>query len=174
VRSPHALWYHISYEMTAGIVVLYLAGYIHPLPIGSTYPPPKIYFLDSRPRRNRYGSLGSLTPEPLIVNNPIPPLHLTSKQLSVCLFLCHVTVSTFANSLDIRLSATTPHYQVGIVSPTPNADCCRPDPYSDNRDPHIVYHSLPPHLPIPTYSLENKLLLIHSLLGRGACAQCVR
>ena len=43
-----------------------------------------IYILDSRPRRTRYGLLGSLTPEPLFVNDPIPPLHAILTPVSVC------------------------------------------------------------------------------------------
>jgi len=71
---PHALWYHVSNEITAGIVALHLTGYIIP-PYRDSVSTSTIYVLNSRPRRNRYGLLGSLTPEPLFVNDPILPLH---------------------------------------------------------------------------------------------------
>ena len=49
-RPPHVLWYHISYEITASIVTLDLAGYIPP--------PYKILFLDSRPGQNKVWIVG--------------------------------------------------------------------------------------------------------------------
>jgi len=48
----------------------------------------KIYFLDSRPRRTRYGLLGSSTLEPLIVNYPIPP-----QNPSLNNYLCALSLS---------------------------------------------------------------------------------
>ena len=65
------------YEITAGIVTLHLTGYITP-PYIDSVSTSTIYVLDSRSRRNRYGLLGSLTPEPLFVKRPDPtttPLH---------------------------------------------------------------------------------------------------
>jgi len=55
----------------------------------------------------------------------------------------------------------------------PEVDCGRPDPYSVNRDPNIVYHSLPPHILISTIPLTIAFLSIFSLLERDACTQCV-
>ena len=85
----------------------------------------------------------------------------------------YINLSVVQFRFDVRVKGTILHYQVGIVgSSNSNVVCCRPDPYSENRGSNIAYHSLPPHLPIPMYSLENTFLLIFSLLGRGACAQC--
>ena len=55
------------------------------IPIQSMHPIPRFYLLDSRPRRTRTGCglLGSLTPEPLIVNDAIPPLHLGHSQMFI-------------------------------------------------------------------------------------------
>jgi len=79
----HVLWYHVSGEITAGIVALHLAGYITP-PYRDSVSTSTIYVHDSRPRRTGYGLLGSLTPEPLFVNDPILPLHPTLTPVSVC------------------------------------------------------------------------------------------
>jgi len=62
VGSPHALWYHVSYEITAGIVALRLAGYIHPLPIVSTYPTLKIYFPRLETSSNQVRIVGIVDP----------------------------------------------------------------------------------------------------------------
>jgi len=59
------------YEITAEIVTLYLNEYITP-PYIDFVSTSTIYVLDSRSCRNRYGLLGSLTPEPLFVKQPDP------------------------------------------------------------------------------------------------------
>jgi len=56
---------------------------------------------------------------------------------------------------------------------TPNANWCGPDPYSDSRNPNMVYRSLPPHLPLSSIPLKIAFLSIFSLLERDACTQCV-
>ena len=56
-----------------------LVGCIYPLPIRS-------YSLTRDLAKTRYGLLGSLTPEPLFVNDPTPILHLTHERASVYLF----------------------------------------------------------------------------------------
>jgi len=73
-----------SGEITAGIVTLHLAGYITP-PYRDSISTSTIYVLDSRPHQTRYGLLGSLSPEPLFANDPIPPLHPTPTPVSVCI-----------------------------------------------------------------------------------------
>ena len=138
MRSTHELWHHISYEIAAWIVALHLAGYMHPLPIGCTYPNSKMYFFDSRPRWTRYGSLGLLTPEPLIVNDPIPPLHLTPKQLSVCLFF--VTPETTFQHLYILTPLHCPQNTPPSISFTPPST---PPPHSipENSNLYPLSHA---------------------------------
>jgi len=66
--------------ITASIVVLHLAGCIYPLPIRS-------YSSTRDLVKTRYGLLGSLTPEPLFVNDPTPPPHLTLNEYLYCFSL---------------------------------------------------------------------------------------
>ena len=93
-KMPFTLpsYYH-SWEIVKCIVVSHsyeiITGIVTFISLGSTTPPYKILFLDSRTCQTRYGLLGSLTPEPLFVNDPIPPLHLTLKQVSVCTEILH-------------------------------------------------------------------------------------
>jgi len=102
-RSPHVLWYHISCEITASIVVLHLAGCIYPLPIRS-------YSSTRDLVKTRYGLLGSLTPEPLFVNDPTPPLHLTLNEYLYDLsWSCKKLLFIISTFLRHYIHRRTPH-----------------------------------------------------------------
>ena len=113
-RYAVACAYLFMSSMRGHIVPCGSLGY---LPIGTT-PPNNV--LEPRPRRIKFGFLGSLTLEPLFVNDPIPPLHATLTQ-----YLCvHCTIwqqcpwidwCQHVNGVrDIRFKTTTPHYQTEL------------------------------------------------------------
>ena len=90
------------YEITAGIVALDLTGYITP-PYINSVSTSTIYVLDSRSRRNRYGLLGSLTPEPLFVKRPDPTttrLHHHLCAYYVKRLKCHLSRDAYLLSLE--------------------------------------------------------------------------
>jgi len=84
------------------------------------------------------------------------------------------TESMISESSNVHLSATNPHYQVEIVGLLiPNVACCRPDPCSDSRDPNIVCHSLPPHLPVSTLPSRLRSCLSFFFLKEMRVLMCV-
>jgi len=90
------------YEITTGIVALNLTGYITPPYIDSASTS-TVYVLDSRSRRNRYGLLGSLTPEPLFLKQPDPTT--TSLHHHLCTYYitrlkCHIPHDSYLLSLE--------------------------------------------------------------------------
>jgi hypothetical protein len=83
-------------------VTLYLTGYVTP-PYIDSVSTSTIYVLVSRSRRNRYGLLGSLTPEPLFVKQPDPttthPHHLLCAYY-VKRLKCHLPSDAYLLSLE--------------------------------------------------------------------------
>ena len=100
----------------------------------STHPISKFYLLDSRPRRARCGLLALLTPEPLIVNDLIPPLHIGPSQMLFWLLIRH-TQTPFTNS---KSSFPYPSHRtpfclsltsIGLLPPHPIPETVSHTPY---------------------------------------------
>jgi len=84
------------------------------------------------------------------------------------------TESMMSESSNVHLSAPTPNYQVQLVGSFDSITaCCRPDPCSDSRDPNIVYHSLPPHLPVSTLPSRLRSCLSFLFLKEMRVLMCV-